>query len=351
MAISRVEDITKGAMDSTGLEILAVYAKVTGRYAVYRTSDQVMIQFADDDSEGVNQRAALTPLASLRSEVSAMIHALRCEGSAHQLGKAEEFDRRVGYALATALQGDIQSAQAELLLVRTQMDEDRASDIRTRHLVYAAGATAGMILIAMFLSSRWFETAFAQGISPSYWNAAGVGALGAFFSISLQIRSRQVPIDLQPWDNFTDAVLRIFVGAASAILLVALLSAELVNLSVGGKALMQGTHGPIIVAFAAGFAERLVADFLSGLSLSGRAAPPVAGTVRLPPRGADETTVAGATTGASGAAESTADAAATQLGQADSELLDEPDEGEIETPGGDDERQEASGSGAAEPVG
>lgn len=350
MTVSRVEDITKGAVDSTGFEILAVYAKVSGRYAVYRTVDQVMIQFADDDSEGVNQRAALAPLASLRSEVSGRITALRSQGQAYQLTKAEAFDRRLGFALATALQGDIQSAQAELLSLRSEMDEDRASDIRTRHLVYAAGATAGLILIAMFLSSRWLETAFAQGISPQYWNAAGVGALGAFFSISLQIRSRQVPIDLQPWDNLTDAILRIFVGAASAILLVALLFGDLVNFGIAGKSIIEDIHGRTIAAFAAGFAERLVADFLSGLSLSGRAPALTAGGVRTPPRGADEMTVAGIAAPAVAGPAAPTDRRAADSGPADSELLDEPDEEEGESLE-DEALPDSARRDSAEPVG
>ena len=56
-----------------------------------------------------------------------------------------------------------------------------------------------MILIARLLASDWFNGAFGPfdpTISPLYWNAAAIGALGALFSIALQIRSREVPIDL-----------------------------------------------------------------------------------------------------------------------------------------------------------
>ena len=96
------------------------------------------------------------------------------------------------------------------------LTEDRASDTRTWYLLWAATATFATIILAWIIGSSWFVNAF--GIPkigdgwPKYWNAAAVGALGALFSIALQLRAREVRVDTQPWDNISDAVLRVFVG-------------------------------------------------------------------------------------------------------------------------------------------
>jgi hypothetical protein len=160
-------------------------------------------------------------------------------------------------------------------------------------LIYAAAATLALILFSRILATAWFNNAFGtfdNGVSPLYWNAAAVGAVGALFSIVLTIRSRTVPIDLQPWDNVTDAVLRVFVGATSAVILIALLEGNFVSLGIGGGKINNSTHGLVLAAFVGGFTERLVSDFLGGAALSGRAPSATGGA--LPP-GANERTLTG----------------------------------------------------------
>jgi hypothetical protein len=289
MPTTLVDDIKAGALDSTGARIEAVHSKIAKRFAVYETAQQVMIQFADDDAEGVNQRAALLTLASSRTEINGMLAALRESDSPYQRAKVKQYDGAVASALGQALLGNVAQALVELQNTRNLMAEDRASDIRTKHLLYAAAATAVTILLTRMLASDWFGSAFghfSDQISPVYWTAAAIGAVGALFSIALQIRSRQVPIDLQPWDNIVDAILRIFVGATSGTILIALLKAGSVNLMVGTSSLLTGTsgiHGMIIAAFAGGFGERLVADFFSGISLGGRAAASKGSVENIPP--------------------------------------------------------------------
>jgi hypothetical protein len=325
-----VDDIVIGGKDSTGTSIVAVYSKVSGRYAVYRTTDQVMIQFSDDDEEGVNQRAALAPLESLRAQINGLIDVLRARASTYHEMKASDYCRRVGLTLSGALQGDVPQASLNLLSIKEDLIEDRASEARARHLFYAAVATLVGILLSRVLSSNWFAGAFGRfetGISPLYWNAAAVGALGAFFSIALQIRSRQVSIDLQSWDNVADAVLRIFVGVASAVILIALLNTKAIDLMVAGNRLIDTVDGVIIAAFAAGFTERLVADFLSGFSVVGR--PSAAVPMAPKPVGANERTIAEGSTTDHKLADSPPMIAGPPV-VANRELAPEPDEDEPE---------------------
>ncbi|HZF96331.1 MAG TPA: hypothetical protein VEZ20_15830 [Allosphingosinicella sp.] len=345
MAASKVGDIVMGALDSSESPILAVYAKVSRRYAIYRTAQQVMIQYADDDTEGVNQRASMGPLEGVRSQVNGMIDALRCDPAAYQQTKAEQFDRRVASALAIALRGNPQQALAELAAVKEDLVEDRASGVRTRHLLNAAGATLAVILLARILASDGFAAvfgAFDPGVSPRFWTAAAIGAIGAFFSIALQIRSRQVPIDLQPWDNIIDAVLRIFVGATSAVVLIALMDGKFVQVGLANTDINGHIAGLVIAAFAAGFAERLVADFLGGVSLSARRTAPAVTTPApiAPNPGATEQTVTGTNSppppppisgGSTETLQNPAQQPMLPAAPEDSEVLSEPDEDEDET--------------------
>jgi hypothetical protein len=101
------------------------------------------------------------------------------------------------------------------------------------------------------------------------WAAAGFGAFGAFLSVALQIRQRDVKPDLETSNNIVDASLRIAVGAMSAVTLAALLQSKLFAFSVGG-ALVAGTLSLevlIVVSILAGFTERLVSEALSKASL------------------------------------------------------------------------------------
>lgn len=271
-----VQDVVVGREDFAGLKIVEIYGKVSGRYAVYRNERHVMIHFSDDDAEGINQRSSLTPLLPLRSVIASATSKLCANKSPYQLAKAAEYNARLGAALVVALQGDVALAASDLQIIAADLHEDRASDIRTRHILWAAAATAMTVLLASVVASQWFMNAF-SGMNadewPHYWHAASIGAFGALFSISLQLRARQVRVDIQPWDNISDAVLRILVGATSAVILTALLKAAIVDVRFAGQPVATSSPGFVIVAFAGGFAERLVAEFLTTMGLAGRAQP------------------------------------------------------------------------------
>lgn len=279
----KVDDVVQGRKDSTGAEILTVFGKVSGqlnavecgRYAVYRTIGQVMIQFSDDDTEGVDQRAALTPIAPLRSQITTMIAKLEKQTSQYQQDKADEYANRLGISLLTALQNNLPLAETLMTSIRDDLVEDKASDIRTHHLIWAFVSVLATLTVAVILGSQWFVKAFAgldpdPVVWPNSWHAAAIGAIGAMFSIALQIRARQVRIDALPWDNASDAFLRVLVGATSGALLAALFLGKVVDISVNGTGFSNSNYLILIIAFAGGFTERLVADFLSTIGLTTR---------------------------------------------------------------------------------
>jgi hypothetical protein len=294
MNATLVADIKVGSNDFNGNQIQTVYGAVSKLYAVYRAADRVYVHFADDPTQGANQRAALSPLAILRSEVEARIERIRSREyrfrseaikavlKASAYSRAGAIESRLARILLTALQGDDKGALAQLTALRDEMNEKRASEIRSWHLFYAALATLATIGLCWGLSAPWFnETIHDFGdYSPEYWNASAIGAIGALFSIALQLRARAVPVDLQSWDNFCDAILRIFIGAVSATILYALFFGGLVSLQIGGEPLQLAATPKadlacrVVLAFTAGFTERLVADFVGGFTLAKAAKPP-----------------------------------------------------------------------------
>lgn len=298
-----VKDIKVGARDFNGNEITAVYGGVSTLYAVYSAAGHIFIQFADDNYEGANQRAALCSLASLRSQVDTRIDRLRTRtfpllfagfqkrAEEQTIRKADEHERALARFLLMALQGDVQGASTQLAELRDEINEDRSSEIRSWHVLYAALATLATITICWVFSTNWFNEYIHNfaAYEPKYWNAAGIGAIGAFFSIALQIRGRAVPVDLQTWDNISDAMLRIFIGSTSAVMLHALIIGGVVSLQIGNAPVVIAANEEarlgwqVVLAFTAGFTERLVSDFINGFSLTRKgtnsgAATPVAGS-------------------------------------------------------------------------
>jgi hypothetical protein len=290
-----VVDIEVGKKDFTGVEIEHVYSKVGNIYAVYRTRERVVVQYSDDDGLGADQRLLLTPLNPTRGEINGLIDGWRSNGNGDEKAIAKLFDRRVADALTVALQG--QSAHALELLTALKADimEERTAAARRDYIYYASIAmvlvVAATLVLYKVLETEYGATSTTSELSLASlltWPAA-IGSVGAFFSIAMGIRGRTIGTDLQTSDNMSDAILRIVIGSFSAVVLVCLLSGQWITFSFGGSKL--GSELPLIkpavllvVAFAAGFSERLVGDLLSRSAVTPVVAGnPLAGGKVVPP--------------------------------------------------------------------
>jgi len=293
MGRSTVSSLVKDKDDSTGAKIETVYAKVVPLYAVYRTAERVIVQYADDDALGSEQRRALIESNPVKGEINGLIDGWRKSKSESQRSRARLFDRRVADALVVALQGD--GAHALELLTDTKRDivAERTSIARTSYLFTSCAMTALLVLIFGAFYVRDAATRGADGFFDSMCLSAAVGALGAFFSIALAIRGRQIGTDLQWRDNHTDALLRVVIGAISGMVLYWLLHAKIVTFGFGNVSFGEGNAATsldvkrcllLVTAFAAGFTERLVGDLLGRAVLGspGSATNPLAGTARAP---------------------------------------------------------------------
>jgi|GEM_PF-2832164 len=303
MPETTVADIRIGEKNFQNKIIEAIYGKVSKLYAVYRTADnQVLVQFADADTQGANQRAELAPLGPMRSEIEVEIEALpgrklpwdflarrSAEDAEAGQQEARAHAARLARTLLMALQGDQAGALAEISRQRDEIRNSRASVIRTSHLIFALLSTLAIILLCKWFSTAWFQSSLHDfgHYTPDYWAAAAIGGIGALASIAFRIRARDIPVDITNRDNFLDAVLRIGIGAVSAAILFALFDGKLVTLQLGGAALQlpDGEDGKaawlVILSFTTGFTERLVANFIGGLSLT----PSRRGLPRVRPSG------------------------------------------------------------------
>jgi hypothetical protein len=272
-----VSDIAKDQPDATGAVIDTVYSKIADIFAVYRTPERVMIQYADDPALGLEQRRALSPLNPIRGEINGLIDGWRTSHKPKNQCRARMFDRRTADALTVALQGDQVNAEELLKGVKADVLEERVSMGRTEYVLFAT-----LCALAVFLLFGAFTLAAEQSLNTlrmgefivanQLWLAVGMGCLGALFSIATGIRGRTIRTDLQRRDNIVDAILRIMIGAVSAIVLFSLLRSGLVEIAGLGEFESATTafavDVAIIVAFLAGFSERLVGDYLARATLA-----------------------------------------------------------------------------------
>jgi hypothetical protein len=265
----KVADIKKGENDETGVPVETVYTKILDRYAVYRTAERVVVQYSDDEKLAAEQRLALAPLNPIRGEINGLIDGWR-QMTDEREAKARIFDRRVADALIVGLQGDQPHALELLVSLKDDIVKERTSVARTQYVIVAFVSTVGLVLLAALVTAVWFPRPIDFASENALCLAAAVGAIGAMFSIAVGIRGRSILTDLQSRDNSVDAILRIVIGATSAVVLVALLRSNLANFSLGDTPIVPlSMDKAIVVAFIAGFSERLVGDLLSATTVSG----------------------------------------------------------------------------------
>ncbi|MBX9815269.1 MAG: hypothetical protein K2X76_11250 [Sphingomonas sp.] len=211
---------------------------------------------------------------------------------------ARRYDRRCADALHVALQGDAAFAEAMLADVKRDVIAERMSLVRVAYFVWAACTMALMVGVAGPIAD-WAIPRI-QGIEVQQtrliWRGGSIGAVGALFSIALAIRGRDdIGIGLDFRDYRIDAVLRVLIGATSGVLILCFLSSGLISINIGSPIAvdpksnglgnsnsgLMGLIRPLclpdkscppvvgmtsfaaLLAFAAGFTERLTSNLLT----------------------------------------------------------------------------------------
>jgi len=233
-------------LDAAGALIEAVYTKNDPLYAVYRTSQRVMVHHADDVEERKKQQEVLALLNPLRNEINALIDGWRTSVEHDKEALTRLYDRRIADALILALEKDSASSKALLKSTLDEIAEERQSRGRIEHLLYAAatsGAIGLVVLLAIWLGDS--KTAhFLDHPVKALLFAAAIGSVGALVSIGIAVRERQLKTDLQTRDNVADAVLRVTVGAVGALLLIAMMRSDLIDVDFGNIDLAHRNEAP-----------------------------------------------------------------------------------------------------------
>ena len=288
MADFKVSDVKLGVLDAAGAQIDTVYYLWQGDHAIFRTTERVVIQYADDKDTADAQRSKLAPLNVVRGEINGLVDGWR-KGTDVEKSKAKLFDRGVADALEYAFESDAAGALATLNAIKANVLAERTAVARSQYIVVAGIAVLVVAAITCYFASplSWI----APFLKP-LWAAGGFGGMGALFSIAMGIHSREIGTDLQARQNTVDASLRILIGALSAVILYLLLRAKFVpitinNTNISDICLPAGdceSHTPALaqiagmaVSFLAGFSERWVGDMLTRL-VQTVSANPLAGT-------------------------------------------------------------------------
>lgn len=277
-----IDAIALNATDSTGAIIDAVYQKLGRSFAVYRANDRIRVQFADAPEEQTEQRHIISRLNPLRGEINGLLAPWRCDDTrVIRRTRVDYYDQQTADALGAALLGDGDQGEILLRATRQQLLEERQSIGRAQYLLTAAlcgiavVALVGFLhLVVMMPGLEMFQDML---LKDRVFLSTALGSLGALFSIALAIRGREMNPQLTQRDNVIDATLRVLIGAVSALMLFSLIRSGLFSLTINGTTLAVGGKGTgsatgsivdiaIIVAFIAGFAERMVGDYLSDLS-------------------------------------------------------------------------------------
>lgn len=261
-----ISDVERGKEDLSERVICEIYYKAPPRYAIYRSSERVVVQYADEgvaDSSGTpladQQRAKMACLNPLRSQITGLIDGWEKSRKPGLAERARRYNARVAAALNQCLEGDSTSPMLTLAEVRDEIAAERASWGRFLYL------SSALAVAAAFCIAFWVIKAHLFGpLHPTagLWLAARAGTIGAFFSIAMNIQQRKVLTDLLTRDNIADAALRITVGAIGAGALLCLLQSGITPLANFGNATLAGSAMSwqviLVIGFAAGFSERLV---------------------------------------------------------------------------------------------
>ncbi|MBB4003888.1 hypothetical protein [Aurantimonas endophytica] len=248
----KISDIVVGEIDSSGRLIKEVFAKFSD-FAIYSADNRIQVQFSDDAALARQQNEKIGALQPYREKL---------EYFAEEQGSpAAKYHRQIAVALRLGLLDQTTLAISVLEDAIQKAVEERARNSRISFIPAAtlmALPVAG-VLLALTTVGNDRDVTFAM---------AG-GALGAYLSMAIGIRTRALSPEVSSIPNYVDSGLRVAIGILSAGALLLLLTSGLVSLAAITGIEPTAPDVPLdwrlamILGFAAGFLERLLPDLLS----------------------------------------------------------------------------------------
>jgi hypothetical protein len=272
--LTLLSQIKIGSIDKLQNSILQIY--LCGEdYKIYRTRQGVNIHFSDCRRREREQRAKyeqifnkLSYLRFLTSQMFRVPLSDRLSISGGRMRRSGGFyDNQIAEAICLSMEERIKEANETL---DRGIDLASSRNTNENRIRYIAACLAVALLLVLplwllyLLSSKWPLPSPPD--SHHLLLAAGVGALGAVFSISTRVQKLKLHPCEQSVMNYIMGALRVLIGFASGALIFLLATRTEVGKPITAlfdPKLTDSWHGIALLGFFGGFAERLV-PFLLG---------------------------------------------------------------------------------------
>ncbi len=299
--------ITKGEADPLGDIVEKIYV-CTDDYSIYSVV-QAANDFArpryclnGDAAKCRAMRAKLTPIVkeiTVMNDLVVVIYRSFLVGRRREVeweGVRERTLNITARAMQLAFEDNAEEAEELLAKVQSETESRRDSKNRMRYILATLFALGAMLLVWGALDYGANYAAMVDRIGPrpagfsdkwgavyqmfqpnkdfSMVTAISLGALGAFFAVSFDIKAIRVHHAIREFEMFYSGFARILIGMIAAGVVVLLFDGRWIL-----SGIEDGFRSPTIYLFAflAGFSEYFVPNALKQVESAAKAAPPAAG--------------------------------------------------------------------------
>jgi hypothetical protein len=266
----------RGDEDASGSPIQSIFA-TTKQFVVYEADNQIRVLLPEDYATAKVLRQKVADLGGLR----ASIEDLRADPSLSASSMKTRAAREVAWALAQAFEDESSPPSEQPKEILTRVDGRLRSLVKSHYrkkyvlsnLVAFCAIEILLIIGAIVLSHASIATGNLAALHR-YALYGSFGALGAFLSVIIGIRSIDVDLNLKGWEHVFAGATRILIGVIGALVIGLALDSSLIDPTFGASGAPAPQISPnsgalerrlalnLILSFIAGFSERLVPNLL-----------------------------------------------------------------------------------------
>lgn len=235
--------------------------------------------FYQDYDDAKVLRANLSAIASELALICDVVDSLCRLGSLRPNDRASLRRRAteiMARAMEMAFEGHEDQAKALLANIKHQVTTLRDSRNRMRYVVANVGMLVLLFLLwaGLKLSGAHPDLVLTSQSSPMtvhVFDVLGIGAIGAFFAVSADIRNVKVDHSVSWGEMLYSGAVRVPIGVIAALVAVILISGEWLMSALKADALPEAY---LLFGFIAGFSEMFVPNALKQVESSANVSPP-----------------------------------------------------------------------------
>ena len=263
-----------GESDDIGQKIEKIFWS-TKLFVIYQAGGQVRYLLPENYDVAKQLRRRVSGLGGLRSSIEDLKEE-SCIDASERARAASE----TAWALSLAFEDEGATPSTQPMDILTRVDARLRSlvesELRKLYVFANLAAFCGIevvLLLALLINGRGQAAHWSQVIDR-YLLFCTFGALGAFLSVIIRVRSINMDMDLSVWEYTFTGVTRILIGVIGAVVVALALDSHLVDPTFGlngrsseGAPHLFGSVGQplamyLIFSFIAGFSESLVPNIL-----------------------------------------------------------------------------------------